>query len=260
VTRDNQRPVVIQRRTDRDLAYLQLRQLLDLPFDLALNLTTGLDDTTAAAIPASAGIEAARDTATSASAVVRQSEALVDAAEGRRQAAAGQQLPSLRLASTYARVGFPGSAFDIGGTEFVSDWNVALRVEVPLFTGGRIGGEKMVANAELAEARLQLESTRESVALEARDALARLESSRAQWEASAGVVEQATRAYQIAEVRYREGISTQTELSDARLLLQQAQANRAVAARDLQVARVRVELIRDLPLQGRVTESSRIIR
>ncbi|HSQ59445.1 MAG TPA: TolC family protein, partial [Acidobacteriota bacterium] len=60
--------------------------------------------------------------------------------------------------------------------------------------------------------------------LETRDALAQLDAARAQWEASAGVVEQATRAYEIAEVRYREGISTQTELSDARLLLQNLDA------------------------------------
>jgi hypothetical protein len=39
------------------------------------------------------------------------------------------------------------------------------------------------------------------------------------------------------------------ELSDSRILLQQAQANRALAARNLQVARVRLALLRDLPLQ-----------
>lgn len=260
VTRDNQRPVVIQRRTDRDLAYLQLRQLLDLPLDQPLHLTTELGDTASAPIPESAGVPAATDTSVEASAAFRQSEELVRAAEGRRQVATGQQLPTLKLSSTYARIGFPNSAFDLGNTELVSDWNVALRLEVPLFTGGRIRGDKMIAGAELAEARLQRESTREQVSLENRDALARLEAARAQYDASAGVVEQASRAYDIAEVRYREGISTQTELSDARLLLQQAQANRAIAARDLQVARVRVELIEDLPLQGRLIESSRTIR
>jgi hypothetical protein len=61
-------------------------------------------------------------------------------------------------------------------------------------------------------------------------------------------VEQATRAYQIAEIRYREGLSTQTELADSRILLQQSQANRAQAARDLQIAQVRVALLPDLPL------------
>ena len=67
-------------------------------------------------------------------------------------------------------------------------------------------------------------------------------------EASAGTIEQATRAYQIAEVRFQSGVSTQLELADARLLLQLAEANRAQAARDLQVARARVALLPDLPL------------
>jgi hypothetical protein len=49
-------------------------------------------------------------------------------------------------------------------------------------------------------------------------------------------------------VRYREGLSTQVELSDSRILLQQAQANRAVAARDVQIAQARVALLPYLPL------------
>jgi outer membrane protein TolC len=69
------------------------------------------------------------------------------------------------------------------------------------------------------------------------------------WQASLGTAEQASRAYSIAEVRYREGISTQLELNDARILLEQAVVNRALAARNLQVARVKLALLPDLPLQ-----------
>jgi outer membrane protein TolC len=72
---------------------------------------------------------------------------------------------------------------------------------------------------------------------------------RAAWQASQGTAEQATRAYSIAEVRYREGISTQIELNDARILLEQSVANRALAARNLQVARVKLALLPNLPLQ-----------
>jgi outer membrane protein TolC len=61
-------------------------------------------------------------------------------------------------------------------------------------------------------------------------------------------VEQAERAYSIAQVRYREGLSTQVELADSRLLLQQARANRSVAARDVQIAQARVALLPYLPL------------
>ena len=68
---------------------------------------------------------------------------------------------------------------------------------------------------------------------------------------------QAARAYDIADVRYRAGVSTQLELSDSRLLLQQAEANRAQAARDLQVARARVALLADLPLGGGAAPAQR---
>jgi outer membrane protein TolC len=60
-------------------------------------------------------------------------------------------------------------------------------------------------------------------------------------------VDLATRAYTIAELRYRTGISTLTELGDARNQLGQAEANRAQAAHDFQIARIRVVLLRDLP-------------
>jgi len=106
----------------------------------------------------------------------------------------------------------------------------------------------MMARADLDEARFRLAQTRELAALDARSADASLAAARASWEASAGTVEQAQRAYSIAEIRYREGISTQTELSESRIQLEQALANRAQSARDLQVARVRVTLISDLPL------------
>ena len=44
VTRDNQRPVVIQREGDRDVAYLRLKQLLNVPLEAPIKLTTPIDD------------------------------------------------------------------------------------------------------------------------------------------------------------------------------------------------------------------------
>jgi hypothetical protein len=69
-------------------------------------------------------------------------------------------------------------------------------------------------------------------------------------------VEQAARAYEIADLRYREGISTQLELLDARLVMQSAQVNRAQAARDVQVARARASLLPDLPLTNATIDAA----
>jgi outer membrane protein TolC len=102
------------------------------------------------------------------------------------------------------------------------------------------------ADVDSAKARLQL--TRELSDLDEASARASLGAARADWDATGGVVQQAARAYEIAELRFREGLSTQLELSDARLLLAQAQVNRARSARDLQLTRVRLALLPELPL------------
>ena len=66
--------------------------------------------------------------------------------------------------------------------------------------------------------------------------------------ASRGTAQQAQRAYSIDQLRYKEGLSTQTDLTQSRLLLEQAVANQAQSARDLAVARARIALLRDLPV------------
>ena len=248
VTRDNQRPVVIQRRADRDLAHYRLKQLLNLPLDQPLVLTTELGDTAPVEPPHLAELVPARgDTSTALRLPVRQADEAVTSQEGLLRAARGQRFPQLRLTSDFADLGYPdnGSPF---GTDYLTDWTVSLGFTVPIFTGGRIGGEEDVARANLEQARLRQQQIRELAQLDARSAELQLAAALAAWESSAGTEEQAARAYEIADLRYREGISTQTEVNDVRIQLAQAQATRARAARDLQVARVRLDLLPALPL------------
>jgi outer membrane efflux protein len=106
-----------------------------------------------------------------------------------------------------------------------------------------------VAEANLHEAQARYDQLREFAALDTRVTINNLVQARAAWEASKGTTDQAARAYSIAEVRYREGISTFLELNDSRILLEQAVAQRAIAARALQVARIKLALLPDLPLQ-----------
>lgn len=249
VSRDTQQPVVIQRRADRELAYMRLKQLLNLPLDRSLELSTPLgDDALPAAVLQASRTESLADTATDARAPVRQAVENVRVQESQSRIATAQRLPSLVVSSQYGRVAYPDGFSVPAWNEFRTNWTVAATLQVPLFTGGRIRGDELIAQGNLAEARARYQQTRELAALDTRNALARLDAAESTWRASSGTVEQATRAHQIAEIRYREGISTQLELADARILLQQAQANRAVAARDLQIARARIALLRDLPL------------
>jgi outer membrane protein len=265
VTRDNQVPVLLQARTSRELSYLRLKQLLNLPYSDSLVLSDGIGDVepvapvqaiTAANTAANAAamvvamtdsLVQRSDTSAEARATVRQLVESVSAQEAQRRVAKAEYLPALTLSSSYGRVAFPSAGFPEWNS-FVNNWTVTIGATMPLFTGGRIRGENVVASANVAEARARLQQTREFAALDARQAVAQLEQSAATLAASAGTAEQATRAYNIAEVRFREGLSTQLELSESRVLLQQARANRAQAARDFQVARLRLTLLKDLPI------------
>ncbi|MEP6764636.1 MAG: TolC family protein [Gemmatimonadaceae bacterium] len=278
VTRDNQRPQFIQARTTRDLSYLRLKQLLDLPLDQILSLVDDIEtatDTreaasrTAPVTPTSLqvtsdevtatdprvkllvdSVVASSDTGSVSRAPVRQATAAVEAAKQQLKASQASRLPTIGLSSTYQRLAYPANGIPKSIGDFYPNWTLGLGVSFPFFTGGRVKGELMAAEAGVIEAQQRLQQAKEGATLDARQSIAQLQEAQEAWVASLGTSDQATRAYSIAEVRYREGISTQVELSESRVQLQQAQANRARAARDLQVARIRLKLLRDLPFGG----------
>ncbi len=262
VSRDNQRPVVIQRRGDRDIAYLRLKQLLNLPLDEPVALTTPIDEPTTVSRVIAANATAsltdravidttaplpAPDTSTASRAPVRQSEDNVRAQEGLLKVARADRLPSLAITSNYQRLFFPSSIAP-NLSQYSENWTIGGTLGISLFSGGRVSGQIEVARANLDEARARLQLSRELAALDTRVALNQLAQAEAAFGASRGTAGQARRAYSIDQIRYREGISTQTDLTQSRLLLEQAVANQALSARDLAVARARVALIRDLPI------------
>jgi len=320
VARDNQRPQLVTARGTRESAFLRLRQLLVLPLDAPLRLTTALPmapgaDSMAVGAASRAPLEAAglapaggapagrppaggpprRDsvatTVTGRGDTLRVRTVVVDPAEvlggdprirraidsavattdtaGRdrlttRQSrenvtvqrnllrvARAQRLPALQLSGNYQRFAYPigdGLVFPNSFGQFIPNFTVSLGLSVPVFTGGRIRGDILQAQANLREAEATVRQVEQLASLDARLAVTQFEQAEAAFAASAGTAEQAARAFGIAEVRFREGVATQVELADARLLLQQAQANAAQAARDREVARLRLTLLPDLPL------------
>jgi outer membrane protein TolC len=262
VNRDNQTPLLIRARVNRDVALLRLKQLLDLPADADLRLAESFADESLAPPPAFApqiaGIESQMRTVDwaaftrSATAALPERIAVTEAAtavtlrEASLKLTEAQRNPSASLNSTFSRIAYPGNL--ILPTFDRTNWSVGASLNVPILTGGRQRGDEVVARAELEQARLQRQQVEELAALDTRSAWAELLAAKAAWEATSGTVQQANRAYEIANVRFGAGVSTQLELSDSRLLLQQAEANRAQSARDLQVARARVALLPNLPL------------
>ncbi len=250
VARDNERPAVIRRRAERDVAYLRLRHLLELPTDAVIELDVDLD---APALPAPAPFAALLEGAPGAGpasdrASVQEAAAFVAVRDAAVTVARADRRPSINISSTLGRVGYPSDGFFPAPGDFRTNWSVGATVAMPLFEGGRLKANELSARADLAEAEARLRQARELADLDGATARQDLLAAEAVWTASAGTVQQANRAYEIAELRNREGLSTQLELTDARLALQVAQTNRASAARDLQLARARVALLPRLPV------------
>jgi len=261
VNRDNQMPLVIRQRVNRDVALLRLKQWMNLPPDAELQLAEGLDDERLTPpqpfVEAVASIESSLPAASATTFTlqsnlplpdrnaVAEAQTAVQAREASLQAVRAERRPNLNLTSNYSRIAYPEVLLPAFNR---SNWSIGATVTMPFMTGGRQKGDEMVARADVEQARIQLRQTEEFAALDTRSTWAELVAARAAWEATSGTVQQATRAYEIAEVRYQAGLSTQLELTDARLLSRQAEANRAQAARDLQVARARAALLPNLPV------------
>ena len=252
---ENLRPQLAQANNGRDLAIANLKRLVNIPAQVEVRLTTPLAEPGALTSRAPADLP----TLTEADAVlerrasVRAARANVAMMEEQADIARSSFLPSVYLQGNMARQAFP-SGFLPGSNDWRDDWNVGFAVSWPLFQGMRRKAEVDAANAQVRQAELQAAQLEEGVRLEYDSALRELERARLQMEAAGTTVAQAQRVYELTELRYREGLATQLDVSDARLALQQAQLNEATAYHDYHLAlanalralgRPATELVRD---------------
>jgi outer membrane protein TolC len=249
VARDTLQPQVIRQRANRDVAYMRLKQILELPMEADVRLAAELENDLLPPDPAFAPMLVKTESGPlTRRLALDEARTAIESREAAIDVVRAQRWPSVALTSAYGRVAYPpGVGFP---TDFRTNWTVGVSGSVPILTGGRIKAEEMSARADLEESRSFLEQAQKIATLDEESTRTDLVAARAAWDATAGTVQQASRAYEIAELRFREGLGTQLELSDSRLLLQQAQANRAQAARDYQLVRIRLALLPDLPLSA----------
>ncbi len=255
VTRDNQVPVLVQARNDRDQRYYRLKQLIKMPLDAPLELTTTVEDSTD--LPGGVRLVSLTDStpavigdtvAEHRSSVREQGYAIVEYKALVSQARA-EYLPILTLSSDYSRVAYPFGGLP-AWNNFLTNWTIGLTASVPIFNGFKTHGDVLIAQANLKEQQARLTQAHDLAALDARTTIADLRAAEASWAAVSTSWRQAVQAYQIAEIRYQQGLSTLVELNASSIAKQQSFSNRAQSARNLQVARVKAALIRDLPVSA----------
>jgi outer membrane protein TolC len=244
VTRDNQRTALVRARAARDLALVRLHRLLGVPFDQPLELTTKLGGGDVAELARMvAGVPRGTERVS-----VAQARANVEIRRAQVGIARAARWPHVALFTSYGVVDYPDGFWP--DQDWRTSWTVGASVSLPLFTGFRTIGAIAGARAEVRAAEALAAEAAQLAAVDERERASDVAVEAAAYAASHHSTELARRAHEIAQVRYRQGVSTYLELVDARIALDQAQINRATAARDLQVARVRVALLPALPVAG----------
>jgi HAE1 family hydrophobic/amphiphilic exporter-1 len=152
--------------------------------------------------------------------------------------------PRLDLNGSYDWVQIDAEA----GRNDVSQWEVALKLSWPLFDGLKARGQVQQARSELAALRIDEQLLLDTVALEIREAIDRINVAVELVRALDGTVAQAERLLQLAEKGFEYGVKIRLEVDDAELNLRQARSSLAQARRDYLVAEI--ELARAMGMLG----------
>jgi outer membrane protein TolC len=254
VERANIEPLAIQTRNDRDLAYLELKRLLNIPIERPLALTSTIDSDAAQTLVAAYLDTAAlpdRPALRSAELVARSRHLAVTAARA-------DLLPTITYFFQTGFQAFPPPAFGFpnqrGSLDAAScpvgsvagrlcqnggwfeDRSMGVQFSWPLFDGLRAKSGLELARAATRIADLQLQQEREQVSVEVAKARAELRRAKAVFDARRETSSEAQEAFRLASLRFSRGLSTQLEVSDSQLALLTAEGGEARATFDLYLA------------------------
>ncbi len=140
------------------------------------------------------------------------------AAELRRKAAQAGRLPSLAFDGNYGTLG-PSLANSHG------TFTAAVSLTIPLFQGGRVGGEVLQADAALEQQRARLEDLRGAIAYEVRTAFLDMTAAGDEVGVARGAVDLAQQQLTQARDRFAAGVTSNLEVVQAQEAVATANEN-----------------------------------
>jgi outer membrane protein TolC len=260
VERANAEPLVLQSESDREIALLQLKQLLKIPMGQPVALVSNLDGPAVGTMLASftsdsIDIMLAADARPAVRAAALTARARHDAINIAR----ADYLPSLSAFVTGGVSAFPTSGLppllgqrdalgennctaDVarngfcynGG--FFKDLAAGVQLTWNVFDVFRMHGNIDLAQANARLADIEYERQRQAAALEIAQAQAELTRARSFYGARQQAASEAQETFRLASLRYNRGLGTQLDVSDAQLAQLTAETNEARAAVDLYLA------------------------
>lgn len=238
----NQEPAVVAARNAVGQALLQLRRLMNVPLDRPVELVTPLEFADGRVpVLASASTDGMKRPA------LRGAEDMVDARRQALRAERANRWPELSASATLSHQAFP-TDFVPHRHDFATAADGSVQLTWPIFQGLRTFGAVQAAQGELVRAEADRDRARQSIALEVEQARHDVREALAAFAARRGTADLARRAHHLATVRWQNGLSTQLEVSDARLRLQTAETNEVAAIKDYRLALLRLERATGAPL------------
>jgi outer membrane protein TolC len=142
----------------------------------------------------------------------------VRAAELSRRAATADYFPSLDIEADYGDIGV--SPFRSNGT-----YHVGGTVNIPIFQGGRVRGDRLEAEASLRQAQQQMENLRGQIDYEVRSAMLDLNAAADQVQVAQSSVSLAQQTLTQAQDRFSAGVTDNLEVIQAQEALASANEN-----------------------------------
>lgn len=205
-------------RSDLRQSQLELLRAIGLRLDTAVHLTGKMEYAAAEPITAEKALESALA-----------SRADWKAQQTREQAArlsfSGVKLERLPTVAGFADYGSSGSA--INNSIPTRTFGVSLRV--PIFDGGRRDARRSESRSQYEQERIRTADLRKQVELEVQLALDDLQSSEEQVTVAAEGLDQVQAEVEQAQRRYKAGVSSSLEVTDAQTRLARARDNRIAA-------------------------------
>jgi outer membrane protein TolC len=215
----NREPLVVQAENAARVAALELRRLANLPADQPLALTSQFS-----ADPVTVDEVSLRQLMDERP-LLRAAREVVASRQASVRVAQGAWWPTVTLQGNLGFQAYPDNPLPPGVNDWREDWSVALALSWVPFDGFGRRGRIAEAQAHLREAQMQQALLEEGLQVQYAAALGDFHTAAANIGARRETVSLAEQTLELADLRYRNGLATQLEVSDATLQLDQARVN-----------------------------------
>ena len=224
VDRENREPAVVQAENAAEIAILRLKRLINIPANQPIRLTTEFEPAATVEVREEELVRFVGQRP-----ALQAADDMIAMRERGVMAAKGQRFPSIRLLGNMGFQAFPDNPVPPGLSSWREDWSVSLSVSWDPFDGFRRRGLIGEAQAQLMQAHVEEAQVKEGLDLQLAASMAEYRRSQSQLRVTEETVALAERTLELADVRFASGLSTQLEVSDAALLLDQARVNHVQA-------------------------------